>query len=118
MVGVIQADGKQVVPKGLKADGSLVDVSSTKKSVCQLFWKGTNDFAIFRASLSPDGERVVGNDFAMGERSDPGKPGTPCEEYFERAYQERPAMEGRMMPVYDVGSCRIMIDDCNNRGIP
>lgn len=114
LVGIIRADGKQVVPKGQKADGSLIDVSSTKNSVCQLFWKGTKDFAIFRASLSPDGTRVVGNDFAMGERSEPGKPGTPCEEYFEKGYKERPAVEGHMMPVYDVGSCRITIDDCSN----
>jgi hypothetical protein len=111
-----------VAPKGVKSDGSLVDVSSSKKRVCQLFVKGSNDFSMFRASLSPDGSRVIRNDFAFGER--PNFPpvkggdwqGTPCEQYYEKATSTQPvlpAVEGRMVDVYDTGSCRVIIDDCS-----
>lgn len=99
------SDGKVVKP-----DGAPVDVSSTKQRVCQLFWKDQLGFAIFRATLSADGMRVVGNDFAKGKRSEPSVPGTPCEKYYETG---PPPVEGRMVDVYATGSCRVIIDDCS-----
>jgi len=118
---VRKSDGKLVAPKGVKSDGSLVDVSSSRKRVCQLFVKGSKDFAMFRASLSPDGSKVIRNDFAFGERPNypplkGGEQGTPCEQYYEKATSTRPvlpAVEGRMVDVYDTGSCRVIIDDCS-----
>jgi hypothetical protein len=104
-----EADGKMVAPKGIKQDGTLVDVSSSKKRACQLFVKGSSDFAIFRARLSADGTKVLGNDFYRGDRSPPVEGGAPCEQYFETG---PPAVEGRMVDVYDTGSCRVVIDDC------
>lgn len=82
-VAVIRkADGKVVVPKGIKQDGTLTDVTSSKRKVCQLFEKGTSDFAIFRARVSADGTRVLHNDFYRGDRSPPVVGGTLCEQYF------------------------------------
>jgi hypothetical protein len=107
---VRKADGKMVAPKGIKQDGTLVDVSITKKRACQLFVKGSSDFSGFRARLSSDGTRVLGNDFYNGDRSPPVEGGTPCERYFETG---PPAVEGRMVDVYDTGSCRVVIDDCS-----
>lgn len=113
-----QSDGKQVVPKALTPDGKLVDISGTKKRVCLLFKKGTNEFAGFRMGISLDGTRVTGNDFAraptLADKSPRGLPGVPCSQYFERP-AEGPAVEGRMVDVYSpgaAGTCQIVVDDC------
>jgi hypothetical protein len=117
------ADGKMVAPKGIKADGTLLDVSSSRRRVCQLFddvpyaWspKGPTDFAFFNATLSPDGSRVIRNDhraYPGTRRSESGEPGVPCKEYFEEGHDGRPGVEGRMVDVYTTGSCRVVIDDC------
>ena len=102
------SDGKFVVAKGVKTDGSLMDVSSTKKRVCQLFNKDGSGFAVFRATLSGDGKKVIRNDFYQGKHSPSG---TACEQYFEEG---PPAVEGRFVDVYAPGSCQFVIDDCTN----
>lgn len=116
------SDSKIVAPKGVKADGTLLDVSSSRRRACQLFDtgpresspKGPIDFAGFRAALSPDGSKVIRNDFRAptGKRSPVGEPGVACEQYSEEGHDGRPGVEGRMVDVYTTGSCRVVIDDC------
>lgn len=110
-------DGKFVVPKGVNADGSLRDLTSSKRQVCQLFFKGKPDFAIFRAKLGGGGTRVVGNDFYIGRRPAPGPPGVPCAEYYEEPEGDpkkgRNPVEGRMVDMYSLKTCHFVIDDCS-----
>lgn len=116
------SDGKIVTPKGVKPDGTLLDVSSSRRRACQLFNAGPAqslpnsplDFAIFRATLSPDGSKVIRNDFrtATSKASPVGEPGVACEQYFEEGHDGRPGVQGRMVDVYTTGSCRVVIDDC------
>lgn len=117
------ADGEMVAPKGVKADGTLLDVSSSRRHTCQLFDKrpaGSSSngparrFAGFRGILSPDGSKVIRNDFRTptGRASLTGEHGVPCEDYFEEGHDGRPGVEGHMVDVYTTGSCRVVIDDC------
>lgn len=115
-VAVLRAsDGKVIVPKGVAADGvTPVDISSTKRRVCQLFKQSSNplSFAAFRARLNPDGSKIIRNDF--GKKPDVYPEGLECEKYSEVLVGEGSTTAvGRLTDMYQPRGCMFVIDDCS-----
>jgi len=114
-IAVLRAsDGKLVVPKGVAADGvTPVDISGTKRRVCQLFKQSSNplDFAAFRARLTADGSKVVRNDF--GQKPNEYPEGLACEKYSEVTVGGTTTAVGKLTDVYKPPSCLFVIDDCS-----
>jgi len=114
-IAVLRAsDGKLVVPKGVNADGvTPVDISGTKRRVCQLFAQNSKPlrFASFRARLTADGSKVVRNDFGVKPNEYPE--GLDCEKYSEVLINPATTAVGKMTDVYKPPSCLFVIDDCS-----
>lgn len=115
------SDGKIVVPKGVQADGTFYDISSTKKTVCQLFVENSNPlrFAAFRTEVSADGSKIFWNDFGSNKyRTMVPENGMPCEQYrddkVDVGARPRDAEVGKMVDTYLPGSCQNANDDCSS----
>ena len=114
-IAVVRAsDGKVIVPKGVQADGvTPIDISGTKRRVCQLFAQDSNPlrFVGFRARLTADGSKVVRNDF--GRKPEQYPEGLECEKYSELLIDRTTTAMGKMTDVYKPPSCLFVIDDCS-----
>jgi hypothetical protein len=111
------SDGKLVVPKGANPDGTVYDISGTTKQVCLLFVKDAEPkrFGIFRMSVTVDGLKVLGNDFARAKVEIP-EGGLPCEQYEEEPDKAIgfAGVVGRMVEVFYPGGCQFLVDDCSS----
>lgn len=120
------SDGKIVVPKGVKPDGSFYDITATKRTACLFFQQGSKPATLVphAVQLTADGSKVTGAP-APGSSAQTGLRyqllpfAVPCEQYIVKAVNDTksghtPGTYGKLVDTYSISGCLFGVDDCSS----